>query len=461
MDNTDAFTKNDDRLSEKVSFLTLGCKVNQAESEALAQLLANEGYETVDVSSNPDVIIINTCTVTGTGSSKSRKLIRKTAKEHPFSTIVVMGCYSQTRPEEVAELEGIDLIIGTQDRNKILEHLKELKNRSIQEREDCQETGNTIKKKDPVHAVKGFDEKAVYEELPLIEKESRVRAMLKIQDGCSQFCTYCIIPYARGPSRSRNPEKVLEEARQLIDSGYKEIVLTGIHIGAYGKDLKVDMDLAGLVSRLIELKGMKRLRFGSIEPLEFTDELLELVATEEAICPHFHIPLQSGTDTILTKMKRPYTTKEYAELLKRIRERLPDAAIAADIMTGFPGETEEEHQEALGFITSCDFAGIHVFPYSPRSGTPAAEMPEQISRNVKGDRVRDIIKIGEESRQRYKKKFTGKNLEVLLERVEPEGISQGHTRNYLELRLPASLNPGDWQAGNLINCVLKEKYLLS
>lgn len=430
----------------KAAFLTLGCKVNKTESEALAQLLTGEGYQVVKETEDPDVLIINTCTVTGTGSSKSRKLIRKIAKEHPRSTIVVMGCYAQTKPEEVAELEGVDLIIGTQDRQKIVGHLKTIRESEAQE-------------KQPIFAVKNFNERTVYEELPLIESESRVRAMLKIQDGCSQFCTYCIIPYARGPSRSRDPEKVLAEARILLENGYKEIVLTGVHIGAYGHDLLNEkIELAELITKLVKLPGMRRLRLGSIEPMEFTAKLLEIIAGNQAICPHFHIPLQSATDSILAKMKRPYTTEEYAALLNKIRGRLPEAAIAADIMTGFPGETEEEHQEALKFIESCHFASIHVFPYSRRQGTPAAVMPDQIPKNVKADRVRDIIKLGEESRQRYIHSFLGQPLEVLIEKVELDGTAVGHTRNYLELRLPAVLNPGDWQEGDLVEYTLHKDY---
>jgi len=436
--------------ASKACFITLGCKVNQAESEALAQLLIQHGYIIVDESEEPDAIIINTCTVTATGSGKSRKTIRKIVKDHPNSTVVVMGCYSQLNPAEVAELEGVDLIVGTQDRLKVVEFLLARREQTV--------TAVPDSPRRPVQAVKAFTENTVYEELPLVEKTNRARAMLKIQDGCSQFCTYCIIPYARGPSRSRDPQSIISEAEKLLNSGYKELVLTGIHIGAYGNDLSPKISLTDLIKRLLELKNIKRLRLGSIEPLEFTDELLELAATSEVICPHFHIPLQSGSDRILAKMKRPYTTAEYAELLARIRKRLPEAAIAADVMTGFPGETEQDHQTSLEFIAGCNFAGIHVFPYSRRSGTPAAEMPDQIPKNVKAARVRDILKIGLKSRHNYIEKFLGRKMEVLLEQVNPDEI-RGHTRNYLDLRLPPELNPGNWQPGDLVECVLRKEYL--
>lgn len=433
----------------KACFITLGCKVNQAESEALAQLLIQHGYQIVDESAEPDAIIINTCTVTGTGSGKSRKTIRKIAKDHPDSIVVVMGCYAQLNPEEVAELEGVDLIVGTQERLKVVDFLLARREQTVAAVLDISYR--------PVQAVKAFTENTVYEELPLVEKANRARAMLKIQDGCSQFCTYCIIPYARGPSRSRDPHSIISEAEKLLNSGYKEIVLTGIHIGAYGNDLNPKINLTDLIKRLLDLKNIKRLRLGSIEPLEFTDELLELAATNDVICPHFHIPLQSGSDRILAKMERPYTTAEYAELLAKIRQRLPEAAIAADVMTGFPGETEQDHQKALEFIENCSFAGIHVFPYSRRRGTPAADMPNQIPKNIKAARVRDILKIGQKSRQNYIERFLGRSMEVLLEQVKPDEL-RGHTRNYLDLRLPPELNPGDWQAGDLVECVLRKEY---
>lgn len=433
----------------KVSFLTLGCKVNQTESEALNQLLTSEGYEVVQEAEGPDVIIINTCTVTGAGSSKSRKLIRRMAKEHPLSTIAVMGCYSQTQPEEVARIEGVDLVLGTQDRSNILSHL----HRIAEEKQE-----KNLKEIKPVLAVRDFEAHTEYEELPLIEGESRIRAMLKIQDGCSQFCTYCIVPYARGPARSRSSEKVISEAKKLLKSGHKEIVLTGIHTGAYGKD-QAGMDLSKLISLLAELPELLRLRISSIEPMEFSEELLTAITTHRVVCPHFHIPLQSGSDSVLARMKRPYRVDDYTRLLNRIRERLPEAAITTDVMTGFPGETEQEHEQSLKFIESCEFAGLHVFPYSRREGTLAAGMPGQLPRGTKTNRVQEIIALGQKNRAKYIKRFIGESLEVLVERIEDDGSAQGHTPNYLEIRFPGSLNPGDWQVGQIIKHPLKQEYI--
>jgi len=431
----------------KACFLTLGCKVNQTESEALAQLAVQEGHQVVRENEDPDIVIINTCSVTAAGGSKSRKLIRRIIRKHPESLVAVMGCYSQISPGQITELSGVDLIMGTQDRRFFLDYLK-----NVNKKES--------KQKGPVSMVRDFDEDICFEELPLIENESRARAMLKIQDGCSQFCSYCIVPYTRGPSRSRESEKVLTEAEKLLRAGYREIVLTGIHIGAYGRDLPEGPDLAGLISKLLKVEGMSRLRLGSIEPMEFTEELLEVITSSEAICPHFHIPLQSGSNTILAKMKRPYTSEDYARLLRKIREDLPEAAIAADIMTGFPGEGEEEHQETLEFINECDFAGVHAFPYSRRPGTPAAQMPDQIAESVKSRRVHEIIEAGKKYSRNYARRFIGTSMEVLLETIEREGTCRGHTANFLELAIPASLNPGDWQPGQIINCLIQEEYFV-
>jgi len=439
----------------KVCFWTIGCKVNQAESEAMAQLAEAEGYEVVDESGNPDVLVINTCTVTGTGSSKSRKLIRRVVRDYPRGIVAVMGCYAQVNPEEIAGL-GVDIILGTQDRRLLFQYLKNIRLEKSSREESGIKEG--VRNREAVRAVRDFGNNPDYEELGLVKNENRARAMLKIQDGCSQFCSYCIVPYARGPARSRDEKNILKEAELLLESGYREIVLTGVHIGAYGKDCG-NLSLASLISRLLALKGMHRLRLGSIEPMEFTPELLEIIA-HPAVCPHFHIPLQSGSDTVLARMKRPYTVKEYAAILYKIREKLPRAAIAADIMTGFPGETEQEHRESLAFVSTCDFAGLHVFPYSRRPGTPAAEMPGQLAKNIKTDRVRDFLKIAENGKKKYARKFIGETLEILLEKIEADGSAVGHSRNYLELKLPPSLNIGRLQVGDLVHCPVKEDYIL-
>lgn len=351
-----------------VCFLTLGCKVNQTESEALAQLFHNNGYVVVDSSEKADVVVVNTCTVTNTGDAKSRQIIRRMIKAHPDAFVVVMGCYAQTAPGEVLEIEGVDLVLGTQDRGKILDLIEQVR-----------------QEQKPQSQVRTIWDAKEFEELPLMEGESRTRATLKIQEGCNKFCTYCIIPYARGPVRSRKHENAIAEAKKLVEAGYKEIVLTGIHTGSYGEDSAEDWNLAHLVKELANIPGLNRLRLSSIEPMEFTPELIEVILSSPAVCSHLHIPLQCGSDAILERMKRPYTTQEFKELVDEFNQKLPGIAITTDVIVGFPGETEQDFQESLEFIRTCHFAGIHAFPYSKRKGTPAAKYPDHLMKRLKSN----------------------------------------------------------------------------
>lgn len=437
--------RSDDNLDSRtpsVCFVTLGCKVNQTESEALGQLFRNDGYEVVGSSEEADVVVINTCTVTNTGDAKSRQVIRRMVKAHPDAFVVVMGCYAQTAPGEVLNIEGVDLVLGTQDRGKILELIDQVK----QEKQP----------KSSVHAIW----KAVqFEELPLMEGESRTRATLKIQEGCNKFCTYCIIPYARGPVRSRVPANAIAEAEKLVAAGYKEIILTGIHTGAYGEDLGEEWNLARLVKELANIEGLHRLRLSSIEPMEFTPELIDVILESPVVCPHLHIPLQSGSDSILTRMKRPYSVGEYKELIEKLYRLLPGIAITTDIIVGFPGETEEDFQNSLGVIQSCGFSGAHVFPYSKRKGTPAANYPDQLPNKIKEQRVKELMEVTKQNQAEYVRKFFGQPVEVLIERVSPEGIATGHTQNYIQVHLPPKPNGQLWENGELVECVLEESHL--
>lgn len=448
-------------IAKKSVFLvTLGCKVNQSESEALAQLFSDNGYDVVTAAENPDVIVVNTCTVTGTGSSKSRKVIRRMANEHPQSVLVVMGCYSQLNPEDVAELEGVDLVLGTQDRMTVLDHL---------DRIFANVVNTDLETKNILRVVSEYDSLPEYEELPLVKQGRRVRAMVKIQDGCSQFCSYCIVPLARGPSRSRAPEKILQEVQELILAGYKEIVLTGIHIGVYGADFNTEQkvnteeiyDLSSLIDSIAQIPGLVRLRLGSIEPREISRELLDVIAkNEKTVCLHFHIPLQSGSNTVLQRMNRPYTTGEYLSLLSDIRKRFPEAAISADVMTGFPGETREEHAENMDFIKKCQFASVHVFPYSRRPGTVAADMPGQIEKKEKNIRVKDIIGLGMISRGEYVESFINREVQVLLEKIDSRGNAQGYTENYIETKIPSKTNFCLWKIGDIIKIKLEKDMII-
>lgn len=416
--------------------------MNQTESEALGQLFRNNGYEVVASSEEADVVVVNTCTVTNTGDAKSRQVIRRMVKAHPDAFVVVMGCYAQTAPGEVLDIEGVDLVLGTQDRGKILELIDQVK-----------------QEKQPKSSVHAISKALKFEELPLMEGESRTRATLKIQEGCNKFCTYCIIPYARGPVRSRVPENAIAEAEKLVAAGYKEIVLTGIHTGAYGEDLGEEWSLARLVKGLAKVQGLHRLRLSSIEPMEFTPELIDVILEHPVVCPHLHIPLQSGSDAILTRMRRPYSVGQYTKLLEKLYRIIPGIAISTDVIVGFPGETEEDFQNSLEVVRSCGFSGAHVFPYSKRKGTPAANYPDQLPNKIKELRVKKLMEVAKQSQEEYVSKFLGQTVEVLIEQVSPEGIATGHTRNYIQVHLPPSEDGQSRGNGELVKCVLEKSYL--
>ncbi len=417
----------------KAAFYTLGCKVNQTETEALAGIFRAGGYDIVPFEERADVYVINTCTVTNMGDRKSRQVIRRAGKANPEGTVVVMGCYAQVAPEEVSRIPGVDLVVGTRDRGRILELVEKARDGA-----------------EPVNMVREAWQGAVFEELPLLETESRVRATLKIQEGCNQFCTYCIIPYARGPVRSRDPEKAMEEAARLMAAGYKEIVLTGIHTGAYGLDLGLDLNY--LVSRLAGLPGLKRLRLSSVESTEFTPGLIGTIAANPVVCPHLHIPLQSGSDRILARMNRPYSRREFERIVKELRGKIPDLAITTDIIVGFPGEDEADHRDSLEFAAQMEFANIHVFKYSPRTGTPAAGYTPQVAPGEKEARSREFINLARRGWQDYASRYLGRSMEVLVEQDVAQNQWEGHTATYLRVRFPAK---GDLR-GELVRARLED-----
>ncbi|MGI6224639.1 MAG: tRNA (N(6)-L-threonylcarbamoyladenosine(37)-C(2))-methylthiotransferase MtaB [Peptococcales bacterium] len=400
----------------KVAFYTLGCKVNQNETEALGALFKEHNYQVVDFEEIADVYIINTCTVTHLGDRKSRQFIRRAIHNNPQALIVVTGCYAQTSPGEVEKIPGVDLIIGTRDRARIVDLIQEHK-----------------KSTTPITYVHDILKAKDFEELPVDRLINRTRAYLKVQEGCEQFCTYCIIPFARGPSRSRSVENTLQEAHKLVEAGFKELILTGIHLGAYGKDLDVQVDLAFLCKEILAKTNIKRLRLSSIEPTEISDELITLMERDSRFCRHLHIPLQNGDDLILKKMHRPYSTDDYRKIIAKIRSRVPHIGISTDIMVGFPGETSEHFANSLSFVKEMDFMSLHVFKYSPRKGTPASKFDQQVSSQEKEKRSKAMLKVAEMGFHSFANKYLGQTLDVLIESNWPQGGWEGHTDNFLRV----------------------------
>ncbi|MBU7005902.1 tRNA (N(6)-L-threonylcarbamoyladenosine(37)-C(2))-methylthiotransferase MtaB [Phosphitispora fastidiosa] len=410
-------------MAKKAAFFTLGCKTNQYETEAMASAFRSRGYETVDFDEIADIYIINTCTVTHQGDRKSRQVIRRAVRKNPDAVIGVTGCYAQTSPGEVLDIPGVDLVIGTRDKSRIVELVEEAE-----------------KSPEPVNTVSDVMTYREFEDLPILDYENRTRAFVKIQEGCSNFCTYCIIPYARGPLRSRAPENVLAEVRKLISQGFGEIVLTGIHIGAYGAGLAEQTDLADLVVQIALTPGIKRLRLGSVEPLDITPRLIDAVAQIKTVCRHLHIPLQSGDDDILKMMNRKYTTFEFSRLVGAIRGQIPEIAVTTDVITGFPGETDEHFENTYEFIKDVGFSRTHVFKYSPRKGTPAAGFPGQVTAEAKDLRSRRLIALDRENQKKFAARFIGSNLEVLAEEMadRDNDLWEGLTDTYIRVMFKSS-----------------------
>lgn len=410
-----------------VAFYTLGCKVNFYDTEAMWQLFKKEGYEQVDFETKTaDVYVINTCTVTNTGDKKSRQIIRRAVRRNPDAVIAVTGCYAQTSPAEIMAIEGVDLVVGTQDRDKLMTYIADIQ-----------------RERKPVNAVRNIMKTREFEELDVPAFADRTRAFLKIQEGCNNFCTFCIIPWSRGLSRSRDPQSVLNQARQLVASGYKEIVLTGIHTGGYGDDLE-NYRLANLLADLDKIEGLERIRISSIEASQIDDHVIAVLNGSKKMCRHLHIPLQAGDDAILKRMRRKYTTAEFAEKIEKIKKAMPGVAITTDVIVGFPGETEEQFENGYKFMENIGFSEMHVFPYSKRTGTPAARMDDQVDEEVKHERVHKLIDLSEKLQAAYSKQWEGRELDVITERVVKgeDGKTRlaGYSDNYLLIEFEGDEN---------------------
>ena len=405
------------------TYISLGCKVNAYESNALSEALIKEGYIYSEV--NPDVAFINTCSVTATADQKSRQHIRKLINNYPNAIIVVMGCYSQGQHEFIKREIKPAIIVGTSNRSKILEYIKQYE-RNHQLIDETESNPRFF----------------TYEELGINKYSEQARAYLKIEDGCDNFCSYCLIPYRRGRTRSRPFIETILEAKELAKN-YKEIVLTGIHIGGYGKDLE-GVNFSKLVKSILDIDDLYRLRISSIEESEIDDELIYLINNKDNLAKHFHIPLQSGSDTVLKRMNRKYDKAQFLAKLKAIRVACPDVAFTTDVIVGFPGESEEEFLETYEFIKECDFNMLHVFPFSSREGTVAAKLPNQIDPRIKKERCLKLIELSNELWDKYTDKFIGKEVDVLIEQYDEKlDYSIGHTTNYLEVKIPhQKLTPG-------------------
>lgn len=396
---------------KKVAFYTLGCKVNQYETEAMAELFSNRGYEICGFDGFSDIYVINTCTVTGMSDRKSRQIIRRAKKHNPNSFVIVTGCYAQTAPDDILKIDGVNLVIGTQKRSEIVDLYERHMNESA------------------LSCVSDIMRTHTFDNLTVSEYADRTRAYIKVQEGCNQFCSYCIIPYARGPIRSRPLDEVIAETKRLAEKGFTEITYVGIHIASYGLDTKT-AGLAELLNAADKIDGIKRIRLSSIEPMTLNREFTGKIKDYRKLCRHFHLSLQSGCDETLKRMNRKYTTDEYYDIVEGLREVFPDVAITTDIMVGFAGETDEEFAKTCAFAEKVGFAGAHIFQYSQRDGTPAAAYPNQVDPQTKEKRSKAIDAICKKSHAEFMSRFIGKTAEVLFEQAAPNGYFEGKTDNY-------------------------------
>ena len=418
---------------KKAALHNLGCKVNAYETEAMQEMLEQAGYEIVPFKEGADVYVINTCTVTNIADRKSRQMLHRARKLNPEAVVVAAGCYVQTQGEREID-PCIDIVIGNNHKKDLVRILREYEEN--REKDRAGEIGDINRTKE-------------YESLHLTRTGEHTRAYIKVQDGCNQFCTYCIIPYARGRVRSREMQDVEQEVRTLAGNGYQEVVLTGIHLSSYGIDFDGQRHLIELIRAVHEIEGIRRIRLGSLEPGIVTEEFAEALASMPKICPHFHLSLQSGCDAVLKRMNRKYTSGEYYEKCRILRKYFDAPALTTDVIVGFPGETEAEFQESYDFVDKVDFYETHIFKYSKREGTKAASMPDQVDEQIKAQRSARLIELGEKKRKAYEKKFIGRTVEVLVEEdavIGGKNVQTGHTKEYIKIALDSE--------ENLRNCIV-------
>lgn len=379
----------------------------------MTQKFIENGYEVIEHTKRADIYIINTCTVTNMSDRKSRQMLRRMKEQNQNAIVVAVGCYAQVAKEELKKIPEIDLVLGNNEKLKITDYVEDY----------IEKNENQIEIEDVMHSKEFYD----FGDVTFTEK---TRAVIKIQDGCDRFCSYCIIPYARGRVRSRKPESIVSEIEKIAKEGIKEVVITGIHIASYGKDFKNDYRLIDLLEELNKINGIERIRLGSIEPLLITEEFVNRLKKLEKVCHHFHLSLQSGCNETLKRMNRRYTIEEFKEIVERLRNTYKDVMLTTDIIVGFPGENEEEFEETYKFLKDIKFYKMHIFKYSPRKGTKAAEMKNQVNGNIKEERSKKLIELSDENEKEYNEKYIGKEVEILFEE-EKEGLYKGHTQNYI------------------------------
>ena len=413
-------------MQRVVKFITLGCKVNQYETNAMAQKFLEKGYKVIEEyeqnGEKPDICIINTCTVTNMSDRKSRQMLRREKENNKNVIVVAVGCYAQVAKNELNKIPEIDLVLGNNEKVDIVKYVEDYIN----------ENENNIEIEDVMQS-------RLFSDFGDITFTEKTRAVVKIQDGCDRFCSYCIIPYARGRVRSRKPESIISEITKIAEKDIKEVVITGIHIASYGKDFKEEYKLIDLLEEINKIDGIERIRLGSIEPLLITEEFVERLKKLDKICHHFHLSLQSGCNETLKRMNRRYTTEQFITIVNRLRKAYSDVILTTDIIVGFPEESEEEFNKTYEFLEQIKFYKMHVFKYSPRKGTIAAKNKNQIDGNVKEERSKKLIELSDKNEKEYNESYIGKKVEVLFEE-EKQGIYQGHTKNYILVKCKSTKN---------------------
>lgn len=420
-------------MNNTFNIITLGCKVNQYESEAVEEIFEARGYKKKE--ENADIYVINTCTVTNMSDRKSRQMISRARRDNPEAVIAVMGCYSQVKPEEVSQIEGVDIVLGSRNKEEVVDLCEDV-----------------LQNKGAIDKVLSLSETKTIEDLEISNQEAMTRAYMKIQDGCNMYCSYCLIPYARGNISSRDMESIRNEAKRLAQNGYKEIVLTGIHVSSYGKDLKNGTSLIDVIEEVAKTDGIERIRLSSMEPRHITREFLERMKATKKACDHFHLSLQSGSDDILKAMNRKYDTKIFKDKVDLIREVFPNAGLTTDIIVGFPTETDENHMETKNFVKDIKFAKTHLFKYSKRDGTKAATMKPEVDGNIKKERLKELEEIEQVNKREFLEKQIGKTLSVLFEsKSDMDGYKSGYSTNYLRVNVKDEIKDNE-----IRNCLITE-----